>query len=281
MNLTVSIESAEREFKQILEDFFVSVYDEKFLHSHGIDHHRRVWRYARELLSIKSVSDIYKPSCNPLKLIIACYLHDIGMSSEPGPRHGRHSRELCQEFLKKNDLSEKDYQDVLDTIEFHDRKDYQTESGYNELLRVLSVADDLDAFGFIGIYRYSEIYLTRGINPPEMGKLILENAGKRFDNFEAFYGHDISYIQDHRKRFEILTDFFIHYNLQAVSYDFETGRIEGYCGVIQLFNAMISNGTTLEDLFAGAKRFRDDSIIVSYLNGLKAELSSDMPVEKK
>ena len=51
MNLTASIESAELKFKQILEDFFVSVYDEKNLLSHGIDHHRRVWNYARELLS--------------------------------------------------------------------------------------------------------------------------------------------------------------------------------------------------------------------------------------
>ena len=32
---------------------------------------------------------------------------------------------------------------------------------------ILSVADDLDAFGFTGIYRYLEIYLTRGINPED------------------------------------------------------------------------------------------------------------------
>ena len=37
------------------------------------------------------------------------------------------------------------------------------------LLTILSVADDLDAFGFIGIYRYSEIYLTRGIDPEKIG----------------------------------------------------------------------------------------------------------------
>jgi hypothetical protein len=32
------------------------------------------------------------------------------------------------------------------------------------MLTILSVADDLDAFGYIGIYRYIEIYLERGIN---------------------------------------------------------------------------------------------------------------------
>ena len=44
-------------------------------------------------------------------------------------------------------------------------KIYLRRQDRNDLLTVLSVADDLDAFGFTGIYRYSEIYLTRGINP--------------------------------------------------------------------------------------------------------------------
>jgi HD superfamily phosphodiesterase len=281
MNLTVSIESAELEFKQILEDFFVSVYDERILFSHGLDHHRRVWRYATELLSIQSDGNAGNHFCNPSKLIIACYLHDIGMSAEQGPNHGKHSRELCREFLKKNNLSEKDYTDVLDTIEYHDRKDYKTGSLHNELLTILSVADDLDAFGFTGIYRYSEIYLARGINPAETGKLVLENAGKRFNNFETIFGSGSSYVQKHKKRFEILTGFFTHYNKQALSYDFLTGRFEGYCGVVQLFKTMANRKMSLKDLFIEAKMYGDDVIIETYFNGLNKELSSDMQDEKK
>lgn len=273
MNLTASIESAELEFKQILEEFFVSIYDEKILFSHGLDHHRRVWHYARELLSILPVSNTGNPYCKPSNLIIVCYLHDIGMSVEQGPRHGKHSRELCRQFLKKYNLSEKTYADVLSTIEYHDRKDYTAGSGYNHLLTVLSVADDLDAFGFTGIYRYSEIYLARGIKPDEIGKLVIENANKRFNNFEAGLGQETSYVQKHRTRFEILTGFFNHYNRQAVSYDFVTPRIEGYCGVIQLFRSMINQGMSLGDLFREARLYSDDVIIESYFNGLKTELS--------
>ena len=88
MNLTAFIESAELRFKQVLEDFFVSVYDEKNLYSHGIDHHRRVWHYAKELLTTRLLQSKLRPACDPSKLIIACYLHDIGMSLEHGPRHG-------------------------------------------------------------------------------------------------------------------------------------------------------------------------------------------------
>ncbi len=122
MNLTVLIDSAELRFKQVLEDFFVSVYDEKNLLSHGIDHHRRVWNYAKELLIHKVNSVKAETSLRPSKLIIACYLHDIGMSVEPGPRHGIQSRELCLQFLKKYNLHVNDYEDVLDTIENHDRE---------------------------------------------------------------------------------------------------------------------------------------------------------------
>jgi HD superfamily phosphodiesterase len=52
MNLTGTIESAERKFKQILEEFFIGAYDDRYLSSHGIDHHRRVWNYAKELLPL-------------------------------------------------------------------------------------------------------------------------------------------------------------------------------------------------------------------------------------
>jgi hypothetical protein len=271
MNLTASIESAELRFRQILEDFFVSVYDERNLYSHGIDHHRRVWHYARELLYIPLIHKNSLPSCNPDELIIACYLHDIGMSVDPGPRHGKVSSELCLQFFKKYSLDKKKLEDVIDTIEYHDRKDYFTETNRNDLLNVLSVADDLDAFGFTGIYRYSEIYLKRGITPRQIGNPILENAKKRFDNFESIFGRDTKYVMIHRKRYEILSSFFIHYNKHADSYDFMEADIEGYCGVIQLFRMMINNKMTLEDLFREAKQFQDDVVIGSFIDGLKSE----------
>jgi hypothetical protein len=41
-----------------------------------------------------------------------------------GTRHGKHSRDLCIQFLTKNHHSENDFQDVFTAIEYHDRKDY-------------------------------------------------------------------------------------------------------------------------------------------------------------
>jgi hypothetical protein len=274
MNLTASIESAEGKFKQVLEDFFVSIYNENNLSSHGIEHHRRVWNYAKELLSIQFRQYNSEPACNPSNLIIACYLHDIGMFVEPGPRHGKHSRELCRQFFEKNNLDENDYKDVLDTIENHDIKDYSAEMNRNDLLTVLSVADDLDAFGFSGIYRYSEIYLTRGVNPFKIGYLILQNAEKRFKNFEKILGAHSYYVQKHGKRFEILNNFFTQYNKQVDSYDFRRGNPEGYCGIIQLFILLVRNELALTDLYNKVEFYQNDIIIESFLKGLKSELSS-------
>ena len=85
------------------------------------------------------------------------------MSVDPGVKHGKHSRDLCQRFLMENNLPENDFTDVLEAIENHDNKDYSGNTIQNDLLTILSISDDLDAFGITGIYRYSEIYLTRGI----------------------------------------------------------------------------------------------------------------------
>ncbi len=280
MNLTASIESAELRFKQILEDFFVSVYDDKNLLSHGIDHHRRVWCYGKTILSVPLRKHNSAPVCNPSKLIIACFLHDIGMSVETGPRHGKHSRELCLQFLEKNKLNEDDYHDLLDTIGNHDKKDYTSESERNDLLTVLSVADDLDAFGFTGIYRYSEIYLTRGISPYKLGHLILENAKNRFDNLEKTFDSRNAFVQKQRKRYEILGNFFLHYNKQVESYDFLKADPEGYCGLIQLFITLIKYKMEFKDFFREAEIYRDDIIIGPFLNGLKSEFSSKYQYEQ-
>jgi hypothetical protein len=273
MNVVAAIESAQLMFRQILEDFFTTVYDEKNLSSHGIDHHRRVWVYAKELLSIPLAEYNSEPTCSPSKLVIACYLHDIGMSVDHGPRHGKHSRDICMLFLEKNNLNENDYKDVLDTIENHDRKDYTSKKVRNDLLTVLSVADDLDAIGFAGIYRFSEIYLTRGVIPQQAGQLILENAGKRFANFEKNFSPHNHFVQSHRKRFEILKNFFIQYNKQADSYDFRKDEPEGYCGVMQLIMMLIREKMTPKDFFIEAGKYGDDTVIRSFLNGLKSELS--------
>ena len=273
MNLTRFIESAEKKYKQILEEYFVSVYDDKSPSSHGIDHHRRVWGYSKELLQSKEYLTAEQVSQLPSKLIIACYLHDIGMSVNPGPKHGKHSRRLSLQFLAKNNLQESDFSDVPEAIEYHDNKDYNYNINPDDLLTILSVSDDLDAFGYIGVFRYLEIYLTRGISPEQMGHLIRENSKKRFDNFIRIFGNNSAIVQKHIKRYYALENFFINYNEQLPSYQFGTINPSGFCGVTEIIMFLMKNNLQLKDLFKEPKKYSDDPFILKFFAELQKELS--------
>jgi HD superfamily phosphodiesterase len=198
----------EKVLKQELEDFFSRHYPAEILPSHGLDHHRRVWGYARELLQY---SESYKFSFDRTfihKLMIACYLHDIGIAIDPGIKHGHYSCEICKKFLEEQKLQESDYQDLLSAIENHDDKEYRGSDNQNLLLIILSVADDLDAFGETGISRYLEIYRVRGIEKEKMDKAVCDNAEKRFRNFENHFVKYPSLVEKHRERYNELINYF-------------------------------------------------------------------------
>ena len=274
MNLTGIIESAEKQFKQILEDFFISVYNEKSLSSHGIDHHRRVWNYSKELLKLFPLKTPAKISQLPTELIIASYLHDIGISVDPGIRHGKHSKNLCIQFMSKNNLAQNDFRDVLDAIENHDDKNYTQNAYMDELLVILSVADDLDAFGFTGIFRYLEIYLTRGIEPDKIGYLIGENAKKRIDNFVKIFGADSEIVQKHIRRYHILDNFFSKYNEQLPAYQFGTKNLSGYCGVIEIFQFLLSTNQSLKTCLLEPEKYSQQPFILKFFADLEKEMNS-------
>jgi HD superfamily phosphodiesterase len=272
MNLIVIFESAELQFKQILEEFFVSFYDEKSLVSHGIDHHRRVWKYAKGITLFLATHDLIRDPVLPFNLIIACYLHDIGMSVDTGVRHGHQSRELCVRFLKENNLKESDYDDVLLAVENHDNKEYRDSAVKFDLLTILSTADDLDAFGFTGIYRYVEIYLARDMGMEQIGHRVMENATKRFDNFEKLFGFSYSILQKHKKRYNILINFFSKYNNQVLSYQFGGPDQSGYCGTVEIIKDVLQKKIILDFLLRESEKYSNDKVINWFFNGLASEL---------
>jgi hypothetical protein len=273
MDLTGIIESAEEQYKQILEGFFISVYEDDLLSSHGLEHHRRVWKYSRDLLTHIPLKTSNKSKLAQ-DLIIASYLHDIGMSVDPGIRHGKHSREICSRFLIQNHRADEDFSELLDAVENHDDKDYTGKQVRNDLLRILSIADDLDAFGITGIYRYSEIYLIRGVSFEEIGLRIIENGAKRFDNIVKTSGLDDEFIDRHRQRYNTLVNFFFKYNEQLPSYSFGTSKPAGHCGVIELIADTIKNKTDLKVFYNNVEKFKKDSVIEWFFSELKKELKN-------
>ena len=76
---------------------------------------------------------------------------------------GNTAGDFCIEFLEKKQSSGmKIIRICWKQLKIMIEKNIPVASKPNELLTILSVADDLDAFGFSGIFRYSEIYLIRG-----------------------------------------------------------------------------------------------------------------------
>ena len=273
MNLTEAIESAEKQYKQILEDFFISFYNEKSLSSHGIDHHRRVWNYSKELLKFIPLDDSSQTSRLVSELIIASYLHDTGMSVDPGPKHGKHSRNLCLQFLVRNNLPENDYKNALDAIEYHDNKNYSDNIIQNDLLKILSVSDDLDAFGYTGVFRYTEIYMTREIRFDMIGYMIGENARKRYDNFIKTFGSVDELVVKHGERYYLLDMFFSKYNEQLPFYQFGTEHPSGFCGVVEVFTDMIKKKIELKEIYIKPDTYMADPLIRWFFIEFEKELS--------
>lgn len=210
MILKEIISSTEKLYLTLLEKFFTGKWGDTVLLSHDLSHHKRVWEFAKELLEFSEKEEIDDMFVG--KLMISCYLHDIGMAADKGLNHGSQSRKSAEEFLKSNNFIISDFNDVLYAIENHDNKDYVKKISDNMLLKILSIADDLDAFGQTGIERYIEIYRTRGIPEKHISSAILENAAARFGHFELFATGKPELYGKHKKRYMVLREYFENYN---------------------------------------------------------------------
>ena len=105
---------------------------------------------------------------------------------------------------------------VFTILNSFDDKEYKTKSQADSLLSILSIADDLDAFGHIGVIRYSEIYLMRGISINELPKLVLSNLDKRFRNFEKKIKNYPDLYESHKSRYLITRKFFEELNKETI-----------------------------------------------------------------
>jgi HD superfamily phosphodiesterase len=274
MNLSVKIESAEEKYRQILEEYFIKTWGDTALFSHDIDHHRRVWHYAKELLSEAGKNNNNKILFPPDKLLSACYLHDLGMAIDSGDSHGMQSSNLFREYIAENGLSESEFADTLTAIRDHDNKENISTDRFPDLISFLTIADDLDAYGYIGISRYLEIYFLRGISPSEIGYKVRDNATKRFANFRSVFGNNARLFKKHAVRFKILDDFFYSYNLQVESPSYNSKNFYGNACVVELYSEMTKNLISSANILSLPHRFSDDNIVKNFTEKLNSELTS-------
>ena len=216
--LQTRIRDAENRWLVKLRDSCRQIFSGVFLPSHDEIHHSRVWFHARSLLELIQKGGSQLDDGIPEELILSVFFHDTGLSRAPGERHGKESLNLFDEYRKKNrdlfgHLANTSIQRIRHAIEQHDDKtltsDPVTPDFSPDLLTILSSADDLDAFGLMGIYRYAEIYMLRGIKPVELPAKVCTNVRNRFENLEKKFASFPGFLADQRPRYLQVYEFYL------------------------------------------------------------------------
>ena len=212
--LLEKISDSEQKWLKPLYKHSKRIFEKTHLPSHDAEHHLRVWLHCRGLLielhkaGIKTTHDTIDSA------IVACFFHDAGLTKDMGEQHGYLGRKICEDFFQDNPLFEvPNLNEVLEAIEKHDdksRKDLSAVTPYTmkTILRMVSAADDLDALGYIGVFRYIEIYINRGISDHEIPQKVCNNLRNRFTNFLNIYSGLHRYADKQKIRYKETYDFF-------------------------------------------------------------------------
>jgi HD superfamily phosphodiesterase len=231
------IYNVEQKWLKTLFKVCRDTFSNSFLPSHDETHHYRVWLIARELISELGTHDLYFSEIEIENIIIAIFFHDAGMAKNLEKEHGRISRNICENFFKINPEKKiRCLNEVYEAIEKHDDKEYKNNIQFpvkpTNLFFILSVSDDLDAFGIIGIYRYAEIFLMRNININDLPKKVLDNLNSRFDYFQKNYGFLARFAEKQKARYLTIKSFYEALQKQLTDKAYSSSTRYGPLGVI-------------------------------------------------
>lgn len=257
------ISSAEEKWLDLVRPYCANLFSETFIPSHDHKHHQRVWDICKLLLIELDRFNAVAGQDLVEGLMLAAWFHDTGMVKDSGIRHGALGREEFETFIRNTvSVEPEQYSQISEAIEFHDTKG---PSAYPKLktgtapgiLGILSVADDLDALGTIGIYRYVEIYLEREVPIGELGIKILDNVRRRFAYIIESCTDLPGIVDPHRTAYQKIEDFFKLYN-QQLMLEKEAEKVSrGQLGIVNLIRRFSL------DLEIRPEKFRDQPEIHS------------------
>lgn len=259
------------------------------LHSHDHLHHMRVWQNAKELLVELEKQEISISKNYIEKIMIAVFFHDVGLTKtmdEIG--HGLISSEMCKSFLKEKKISPlKRFDDLFNAIQKHDDKQYKymvyhENLSKNNILSILCVSDDLDAFGAIGVFRYAEIYLLRDNDVNSLADRVLKNLESRYANFHALYSNSDIFTQMQKKRYEYTRDFYRNLQRELSIKGYKINTLSGAVGVLNSLIANITKGSetilSISDIMLRKSR---DNYVLTFYKQFKEEVDKIHYKDKK
>lgn len=157
---------------------------------HGIHHARRVTQNAFQLL--ENEPSQWKEE-TIIEIALACLFHETGMTQTKNHFHSHESILIFNQYLNKlqhlpliNQLSHDSMARIENAIRLHETKEISIHRDF--VSEIVNQADNIDAFGFVGVFRYLAIYDQRGWTLDDMiqgkdNKLnLLKNLDKRFQS---------------------------------------------------------------------------------------------------
>lgn len=275
--MDIWISRAESRWLSSLSSYAEELFSYTFLPSHDHTHHQRVWNISKNLL--KEISLFHSKLDFSLVegVLIAAWFHDLGMAKSTREDHGRLGRELCHNWLREHGRDSPELlTEILSSIEWHDNKTagmysairFNTRPG---ILSILSIADDLEALGTIGIYRYAEIYLMRNINLSELGSRVLENAEIRYNNLKKSCSACTNLLPKYKKQYQVLREFYTDYNSQLLQ---EIEPLKVYTGPLGVINYIRTRGMEekIRPEYLSKHIAQEEKTVISYFKTLSNEL---------
>ena len=278
--LQIWIDRSEKKWLKLLQNYAKEIFSGTFLPSHDHTHHQRVWNIGKTLLKqIATLNDHLDPSLVE-GLIVAVMFHDLGMVKTREKEHGRISRQICEKYFREQKPEPPGrYGEVLKAIEMHDIKDNRgyvriTAEEPPDLLTLLSLADDLEALGVIGGYRYAEIYLNRGMELKDLGVNVLENVNTRFNHISKSCVICPQILRDYRPEYATLVSFYDRYNQQLLVETHPEQARSGYIGIVNTIRRLSVEGRTRpEDFLAEIEKNDPPKQFIDFFSQLKEDLS--------
>lgn len=244
----------------------------------------RVWKICKHLLlELENYASLADEDLVEALLLASCF-HDAGMAYDSGEKHGELGSEIFSKFIRENTGPEPLlYHEIKNAIALHDSKDrslyWELQMGKPpSLIGLLSMADDLDALGRVGIYRYIEIYLKRRVPLERLGISILANVRKRYRNIcescTAFPQLSAAYLGDYL----VIEDFFNLYNQQLMQVSDPANTMWGELGVVHHIRAFSLEGKIRpEDFSHQSSLATSGKFVISFFKKLHNELEEKKP----
>ncbi len=244
MIVSEKIKKIEDKWLHVILPYIKDVFKDKWLPSHDHFHSIRTWNYAKELITSYTRITQHIDIISIENLLITSLFHDTGMSISYDSKHGKLSRGICEEFFKTKCLTKpKELNHILDAIEYHDDKSYRKDIFKKVIEKVdtlpfLCVADDLDSFGIIGIFRYWEIYVLRDYPRQNIPQEVLFSLDSRFNHFSTQFSNYNDLVNFHRNRYHI-TKLFYSELLHDIKIDTNTLTNPSTIKIVNLLDKLI------------------------------------------